>query len=126
MCAWTAARAQSVPTGTMTLSMSNGACNKTLAGNDGGSRMLAKRGGNVRWHVVNNCSANATVALGDWTSGGGANNPFDAAGKTSCVAAAGKDCMIALHIRSNAAAATYSYSVSVNGTKQDPDLIIEG
>lgn len=124
--AWTMASAQGNGSATMTLSMSNGACTKTLAGNDGGSRIRAKRGANVQWNIVNNCSAAASVSLVDWiVKGGGANNPFDPSGNPSCSAAPGKGCTVTLHIKANATATTYSYSTSVNGTKQDPDLIIE-
>ena len=120
--------AQAPPTvhGRMTLSMSNGRCVKTLVGNDGGDRIKAKRGGAVQWDVTNNCSADATAAVGDFIrKGGGADNPF-APGRTSCTAAPGKTCTITLAVRGDAGVRTYSYSVSINGTKQDPDLIIEG
>lgn len=125
---WTAAGAQgNVARGTMTLSMSGGTCNKTLSGNDGGSRIRAKRGGTVEWTVINNCTADATVALGDWVvkGDGSANDPFDPSGKPSCTAAPGKQCVIALHVKANAGVTTYSYSTSVNGAKKDPDLVIE-
>jgi hypothetical protein len=112
--------------GRMTLSMSNGKCVKTLAGNDGGDRIKAKQGGVVQWDVTNNCTADAAVAVGDFIrKGGGADNPF-VAGKTSCSAAQAKTCSITLVVRGNAGIRTYSYSVSINGTKQDPDLVIEG
>jgi hypothetical protein len=120
--------AQAPPTvhGRMTLSMSNGKCVKTLAGNDGGDRIKAKRGGVVQWDVTNNCSADAAVAVGDFIrKGGGADDPF-VAGRTNCSAVPGKGCMITLHVKGEAGIRTYSYAVSINGTKQDPDLIIEG
>lgn len=112
--------------GVMTLSMSNGNCIKTLSGNDGGDRIRAKRNGTVRWEVTNNCTSAATVSVDDFIrKGGSADDPF-VAGKTDCAAAPGKSCSISLSVKSNASVQTYSYSVSINGTKQDPDLIIEG
>ena len=113
-------------TGTMTLSMSNGVCVKTLAGNDGGDRIRAKRNGQVRWSVTNHCTSAASVGVSDFVrKGGGADDPF-VKGAPDCSAAAGKSCMITLKVRGDAGVQTYSYSVSLNGTKQDPDLIIEG
>ncbi len=112
--------------GRMTLSMSNGRCVKSLAGNDGGDRIKAKRGGAVQWDVTNNCGADASIAVGDFIrKGGGDDDPF-VAGRTNCTAAAGKTCSISLKVKGDAGVRTYSYSVSINGTKQDPDLIIEG
>lgn len=120
--------AQAPPTvhGRMTLSMSGGNCVKTLVGNDGGSRIRVKRGAVVQWDVTNNCTATAGIGVGSFAvKGGGANDPF-VAGKTDCSAAAGKTCVIALHVKGDAGIQTYSYAVSINGKAQDPDLIIEG
>lgn len=120
--------AQAPPTarGRVTLSMSNGNCVKTLVGNDGGTRIRAKRGALVQWDVTNNCSADATVGVGDFArKGGSGDDPF-VAGRTSCSAATGKSCVIALRVKGDAGIQTYTYAVSVNGKAQDPDLIIEG
>ena len=120
--------AQGAPTvsGTMTLSMSDGACVKTLAGNDGGDRIKAKRNGSVRWNVTNHCTSDASIAVGDFIrKGGGSDDPFTA-GRSACSATPGKSCSISLRVKDDAGVRTYSYSVSINGTKQDPDLIIEG
>ena len=121
--------AQTAPVfrGRMTLSMSGGRCVKSLAGNAGGDTIKASRGATVQWVVTNNCGADAGVKVGDFIrKGGGGDNPFDASGNDSCSAAPGKSCNITLHVRGNATQTTYSYSVSINGTKQDPDLVIEG
>jgi FtsP/CotA-like multicopper oxidase with cupredoxin domain len=121
------AQAPPAARGHITLSMAGGNCVKTMVGNDGGSRIRAKRGAAVQWDVTNNCSADASVAVGDFAiKGGSGDNPF-VAGRTSCSAApGGKSCMITLTVRGNAAINTYTYAVSVNGKAQDPDLIIEG
>jgi hypothetical protein len=117
---------------TLTLAMSGGSCGKTLVGNDPDAgfkdRLRARRGGAVEWTVINNCTADATVKLTDWIrkADKGAESPVDPAGKDECTAAAGKQCVIALHIRGNAGIVTYSYSTTVNGVTKDPDLIIEG
>lgn len=115
---------------TLTLAMSGGSCGKTLVGNDPDvkDRLRAKRGGAVEWTVINNCTGDATVKLTDWIrkADKGVESPVDPAGKDECTAAAGKQCVIALHIRGNAGIVTYSYSTTVNGVKKDPDLIIEG
>ncbi|TAK12158.1 MAG: hypothetical protein EPO35_11615 [Acidobacteria bacterium] len=110
----------------ITLSERGGNCVKTIASNDG-ARIRANRGNVVQWEVVNNCGADANVAVGDWSiKGGDPNSPFTTNGRAGCNAGAGRSCTLSLTIRGNAGLATYSYSVSLNGTKQDPDLIIEG
>jgi hypothetical protein len=136
--AWTLARAQGngplTHRARMVLSMTGGVCGKTLTGNDSDAnfkdRIRARRGGLVEWTVVNNCTAEATVMLGDWVRKGdnGTDRPFDPPGPESretCTAAAGGRCVIILRIRGNAGVTTYSYTTSVNGVKKDPDLIIE-
>jgi hypothetical protein len=134
--AWTLARAQgNAPAphrATLTLTMVDGSCSKTLVGNDSDTnfkdRIRARHGEAIEWVVVNNCTAAATVALGDWVRKGdsAADRPFDGNGRDTCTAAAGRQCVIAVRVKPDAGATTYSYSTSVNGVKKDPDLIIEG
>jgi hypothetical protein len=110
----------------ITLSEQGGNCVKTLAGNDG-ARIRANRGNVVQWEIVNNCGASMNVGVGDWSiKDGDPNSPFTTNGRAGCNAGSGRSCMVTLTIRGNASLATYSYSVSLNGVKQDPDLIIEG
>lgn len=121
-------RAQDPPiSATMTLAMSNGACGKTLAGNDGGDRIRARRNGPIRWQVVNNCNAAATVQLTNFVrkSDNTPNNPFAAGGNSDCRAASGGGCTMTLAVRGNAEVTTYSYTTVINGVAYDPDIIIE-
>lgn len=132
--AWTLVQAQQPPTSraTLTLAMSGNTCGKTLTGNDTDpnfrDRIRARRNGAVEWTVVNNCRAEAVVRLDEWIrkNDNGAESPFDPAGVATCTAAPGAQCVIALRVRGNAQVTTYSYSTIINGTKNDPDLIIEG
>ena len=106
---------------TMTLAMANGACGKTLVGNDSGDRIRQHRGGAIQWIVVNHCAGNATVAVGGWNP----SSPF-AGGNPDCEARpGGGKCTITQTVRGNAAPGTYSYAVSINGVATDPDVIIE-
>jgi len=130
LSAWALVQAQGAPVvATMTLNPSGSTCGKTLVGNGGGSVIRAKRGAAVQWKVVNNCSANQTVAVGDFVrkSDGVAESPFGPGGNPSCVARPGaaNGCTIALTVRPNASTITYSYATSLNGVKVDPDIIIE-
>ena len=117
---------------TLTLAMSGNTCGKTLTGNDTDpnfrDRIRARRNGAVEWTVVNNCRAEAVVRLDEWIrkEDKGAESPFDPAGTATCTAAPGASCVIALRVRGNARVTTYSYSTIINGTRNDPDLIIDG
>jgi hypothetical protein len=122
-------RAQGPPTSaTMTLAMSNGACAKTLVGNDGGDRIRASRNGPIRWAVINNCNAAATVQLTNFVrkSDNSPNFPFAPNGNDDCRAAGGGGtCTMTLVVRGNAEVTTYSYTTVINGVAYDPDIIIE-
>lgn len=128
--AWVLVQAQGAPVAaTITLATSGGTCGKTLVGNDPAvsDRIRAKRGAAVHWTVVNNCTGNQTVALGDFArkSDNVAESPFGAGGNRDCVATQGQRCTITLTVRPNAPTITYTYSTSINGVKRDPDIMIE-
>jgi hypothetical protein len=102
-------------------------CGKTIIGNDTDQtkkdRIWARRGRAIQWKVLNYCNADATIALGGWTLSGVANDP--GAGKRDCIVASGGECLLNMAIKGNADLGTYSYTVSINGTVYDPDVIIE-
>ncbi len=112
--------------GTLTLAMSNGVCVKTLVGNNGGSSMKAKRNAKVQWDVVNNCTTDATVSVQDFVPQSGPADTPILSGTDHCSATKnGGTCSIELKIKSDARIVTYVYAVWINGTKADPDLMIE-
>lgn len=122
-------RAQAPPlSATITLAMANGTCGKTLVGNDGGDRIRARRNGPIRWGVINNCSAAATVELTNFVrkSDNSPNDPFAPNGNDDCTAAGGGGtCTMTLVVRGNAEVTTYSYTTMIDGVAHDPDIIIE-
>lgn len=122
-------RAQGPPiSARITLSVSNGACGKTLQGNDGGDRIRARRNGPIRWEVVNNCGADATVEVTNFVrkADNAPNFPFAPNGNDDCTAAGGGGtCTMTLVVRGNAEVTTYSYTTVINGVAYDPDIIIE-
>lgn len=127
---WTTMQAQgNRPTyAAIVLTQTDAGCGKTIIGNDRDpnhkGRIWTRRGRAIQWKVLNYCDADATIALGGWTLAGVANDP--GAGKRDCAAVApGGECFMNMAIRGNADLGTYSYTVSINGTVYDPDVIIE-
>jgi hypothetical protein len=123
--AWSFVRVQAqtrpVPTdrATITLANAGSGCGKSLNTNDG-STIHTKQNHAVQWDVVNNCAANAAVAVGKWAP----NSPF-AGGNSDCSASRGGGCRITLAVRGNTPLGTYHYTVSINGTDVDPDVVVE-
>jgi hypothetical protein len=116
----------------LVLTTVNGTCGKALVGNDSDpanlDRIWSRRGGAIRWTVINHCDAAATVRLVNWVrkSDGAPLDPSVAGGRPECQAlGVDRQCQIVLQIRGDAEATTYSYTVEINGTVYDPDVIIE-
>jgi hypothetical protein len=116
----------------LVLTVVNGTCGKALIGNDADpanrDRIRSRRSGAIRWTVINNCDAAASVRLIDWVrkADGTPLDPFVPGGKYDCAnLAVEQQCQLVLPIRGDAEATTYSYKVEINGRVYDPDVIIE-